>query len=85
MINKFGALPFKGPIHLTNPKRVFLILEDWENNHVTSNLIHTFNRAYFGIQVCKIGRGIKKNLVKSYTKKVKILLTQATSYQKDLI
>jgi len=58
MIDKFGALPFKGKINLNNPKRTFLLLEDWENNHVTTNLVHKLKTAYFGVQVCKIGRGI---------------------------
>jgi len=82
MIDKFGALPFKGKINLNNPKRIFLLLEDWENNHVTTNLVHKLKTAYFGVQVCKIGRG--KDAVNSGYELAKRPYLGPTSTDNDL-
>jgi len=57
MIDKFAALDFTGKINLNDPQNVFLILEDWENNHVKGNLEYKMRRSYFGLQICKYGKG----------------------------
>ncbi len=57
MIDKFGALPFKGKINLKNPEKIFLVLEDWENNHSTGKLEHTIKTSFFGHQICKAPKG----------------------------
>lgn len=57
IINKFGELPWKGPINLSNPQKTFLVLEDWENDN---KLNYKMKKAYFGIQICKGGRGLQE-------------------------
>jgi len=54
MIDKFAALPFKGKINLSNPQNTFLVLENWDNNH---KLEYKMKRSYFGLQICKYGKG----------------------------
>lgn len=55
MIDKFAALPFKGKINLSNPQNTFLVLENWDNNH---KLEYKMKRSYFGLEICKYGKGI---------------------------
>ena len=54
IINKFGVLPFKGPINLKEPKHKFWIIEDYTTDDKKNCIL---KKVYFGLQIIKKKKG----------------------------